>query len=106
MGLFHKMLPVAAVLAALAALDALRPNLEFHAVISLVVTATGALWVAVGVWRPGRAGRAIGGVATPVGVTPKEGSGVVVAGRTTGTAPLGIGVRWARVGSAAGSGVR
>ena len=58
MGLFHKMLPVAGVLAALAALDVLRPNLEFHAVLSLVVTATGALWVAVGMFRhlPGRLG--------------------------------------------------
>src|SRR6187551_2545640 len=58
MGLFHKMLPVAAALAALAVLDMLRPNLEFHAALSLVVTATGALWVGVGVWRhlPGRLG--------------------------------------------------
>ena len=56
--LFHKMIPVAAVLAGLAVLDMLRPNLEFHAVLSLVITATGALWVAVGVWRyvPGRVG--------------------------------------------------
>ena len=58
MGLFHKMLPVAGVLAALAVLDMLRPNLEFHAVISLVITATGAVWVAIGVSRylPGRLG--------------------------------------------------
>ena len=58
MGLFHKMLPVAGVLAALAVLDMLRPNLEFHAVLSLVITATGALWVAIGVSRhlPGRLG--------------------------------------------------
>ena len=58
MGLFHKMLPVAAVLAGLAVVDMLRPNLEFHAVLSLVITATGALWVAVGVSRyvPGRVG--------------------------------------------------
>ena len=58
MALFHKMIPVAAVLAGLAVVDMLRPNLDSHAVLSLVITATGALWVAVGVWRyvPGRVG--------------------------------------------------
>ena len=58
MALFHKMIPVAAVLAGLAVLDMLRPNLDSHAVLSLVITATGALWVTVGVWRyvPGRVG--------------------------------------------------
>ena len=65
MSLLNKMLPVAAALAALAMLDILRPNLEFHALLSVVIAATGALWVAIGVRRhlPGRMGLMLLGAA-------------------------------------------